>query len=28
LQNMLITPGPLGTFKENFKKFIRSAVVS
>jgi hypothetical protein len=28
LQNMLITPGPLGTFKENFKKFIRSAVIS
>lgn len=28
LQNMLIIPGPLGTFKENFKKFIRSAVIS
>jgi hypothetical protein len=28
LQNMLLTPGPLGTFKENFKKFIRSAMIS
>ena len=28
LQTMLATPAPLGTFKENFKKFIRSAVIS
>ena len=28
LQSMLGTPSPLGTFKENFKKFIRSAVIS
>lgn len=27
LQNMLATTTPLGTFKENFKKFIRSAVI-